>query len=87
MTIYSITRMSNRRTARINRPTLHEFIHDFSDNLKHEYPVPGYVPRIARDWRADPVSYTYVLINSQGYEGPESRKILVNSCQRLWSLV
>ena len=58
MTIYSIVDMSNRMKEKINVPRLREFIREFSDNIRREFLVEGYVPQSASDWTVDPVSYT-----------------------------
>ena len=39
-------------------PELQDFVKEFRDNIEQEYPIPGYVPRHARQSTVDIESYT-----------------------------
>ena len=47
----------------VNVHTLQDFVRDFRDNIEREYPIPAYVPRRARQYYIDLVSYTRWDIN------------------------
>lgn len=42
---------------------LQDFLREFRDNIEREYPVPGYVPRLARQSIVDMESYTLWTID------------------------
>ena len=42
----------------ISVPGLQHFLKDFSDNIEREYPIPGEVPRLAKQSYIDTESYT-----------------------------
>lgn len=44
-------------------PELQDFLREFRDNIEREYPVPGYVPRLARQSIVDMESYTLWTID------------------------
>ena len=39
-------------------PRLQDFLREFRDNLAQEYPIPGFVPRLAKQSTIDILSYT-----------------------------
>ena len=47
----------------VSVPRLQEFLQDFCDNIESEYPIPGYVPRQAKQYNIDLDSYTEWLID------------------------
>ena len=47
----------------IRVPELQDFLLEFRDNIEREYPVPGYVPRLARQSIVDLESYTLWTID------------------------
>ena len=47
----------------VSVPALQDFLQDFGTNLQREYPVPGYLPRLARQSFHDMASYTKWTLN------------------------
>lgn len=54
-------------------PELQDFVREFRDNIEREYPVPGYVPRLARQSIVDLESYTMWTIDMN--EGMFGRRL------------